>query len=92
MIHKTAYEMNQSYAHNIHDAIEKYLNAGSVKNAAEFVRKFNELIPEAPVSESTFRNWQHGNSIPSLYYLVRLAEFMEIDLYELIYNLREEDK
>lgn len=91
MIHKAVYEMNASYAQNIHDVLTKYMDNHGYKTVAAFVHEFNELVPEAPVAESTFRNWLHCVSLPNLYYLVRLSEFMEIDLYELIYNRREDE-
>lgn len=91
MIHKAVYEMNQSYSKNIHDVITDYMEKNDYSTAAEFIRDFNKLVPDAPVAESTFRNWLHGNSLPNLYYLVRLTDFMKIDLYDLIYNKRKED-
>lgn len=90
MIHKAVYEMNKSYAQNIHDVLTKYMDEHNYDSAAAFVHDFNELVPDAPVAESTFRNWLHQQSLPNLYYLVRLSEFMDIDLYDLIYNYRLE--
>ena len=88
MIHKAVYEMNKSYAQNIHDVLTKYMDVHKYDSAATFVRDFNELVPDAPVAESNFRNWLNQKSLPNLYYLVRLSEFMNIDLYDLVYNYR----
>lgn len=88
MIHKSVYEMNASYAQNIHDVLTKYMEVHGYKTAAAFVQDFNQVVPDAPVAASTFRNWVHQVSLPNLYYLVRLSEFMNIDLYDLIYNYR----
>lgn len=88
MIHKAVYEMNKSYSQNISDVLTKYMQNNNYPTAADFVRDFNKEVPEAPVAESTFRCWLHCKSMPTLYYLVRLSEFMGIDLYDLIYNYR----
>lgn len=88
MIHKAVYQFNHSYSQNIHDVLTKYMENHGYDTSAAFVRDFNKLVPDAPVAESTFRNWINRKSLPNLYYLVRLCEFMNIDLYDLIYNYR----
>lgn len=91
MISKSAYEMNKSYAQSISEAINDYFEASDYQNISEMVKAFNASEPDAPVSESTFRTWVHHKSVPDLYYLVRLAEFMDMDIYELIYTRKEDD-
>ena len=90
MISKAAYEMNKSYAQSIGDAINEYFEGSDYNNISEMVKAFNEVEPDAPVSESTFRTWLHRKSVPDLYYLVRLAEFMSMDIYDLIYSRKED--
>lgn len=91
MISKAAYEMNKSYAQAIGDALNDYYDGSEYKNISAMVKAFNEGEPDAPVSESTFRTWMHRKSVPDLYYVVRLAEFMNMDLYDLIYTRKEDE-
>lgn len=91
-IHNTVYEANKSYADNIQDTLNKYMDQHGYKTRAEFLQDFNKSIPDSPVAPSTFRVWLKGNSIPNLYYLVKLADFMRIDIYDLIYNRRGVDE
>jgi hypothetical protein len=91
MISKAAYEMNKSYAQAISEAINDYYDGSDYKNISEMVKAFNAVEPDAPVSESTFRTWLHHKSVPDLYYVVRLAEFMNMDIYDLIYSRKEDE-
>ena len=91
MISKAAYEMNKSYAQSIGDAINDYFDGSEYKNMSEMVNAFNAVEPDAPVSESTFRAWLHHKSVPDLYYVVRLAEFMGMNIYDLIYSRKEDE-
>ena len=91
MISKAAYEMNKSYAQSISEALNDYFDGSKYNNMSEMVKAFNEVEPDAPVSESTFRAWLHHKSVPDLYYVVRLAEFMDVDIYDLIYSRKEDD-
>ena len=91
MISKAAYEMNKSYAQSIGDAINEYFKGSDYNNISEMVKAFNAGEPDAPVSESTFRNWLNRKSVPDLYYVVRLAEFMNMDIYDLIYSRKEDE-
>ena len=89
MISKAAYEMNKSYAQSISESLNDYFEASDYRNISEMVKAFNASEPDAPVSESTFRTWLHHKSVPDLYYVVRLAEFMNMDIYDLIYSRKE---
>lgn len=46
----------------------------------------DQLATEFEVSQSTIAAWERGVREPGLYHLVRMKQFFDVDLYNLIYG------
>ena len=91
----TAYIMLKSYREMISKNMRDFMKVNGYETIASLHRAYCDTYPDDDLPLMTFGRWINGENLPNLYFLSHLANFMDMDIYELVYgkpvNLRSKE-